>query len=170
MKQHPLVRNRFLISTHNHYWVTCLQTNTYPQKRLENNNEQCFLHSPCRDVITKTSSEVKSVARELWGCPQRDNLVSAVESQWATSKHRSCYQETTGKDTADWKDLTCAAVIRKAWRSVMALKLSVVTIHMLKGVNKSSVQSKTPSTVTHTCDNIVTCSSVTWLIIRRMIV
>jgi hypothetical protein len=43
----------------------------FPLKLLEYENEQCFIRSPSRDVITETGLEVKSVEREL---PLRENL------------------------------------------------------------------------------------------------
>jgi hypothetical protein len=52
-----------------------LQTNMFLQKRLEYNNEQCFLRDPSRDVITKTNLEVN----QLWGSLWTEDLVGAVE-------------------------------------------------------------------------------------------
>jgi hypothetical protein len=34
---------------------------------------------------------------------------------------RSRYQVTTSEDTVGWKDLTCAVVICKMWKSALAL-------------------------------------------------
>jgi hypothetical protein len=45
---------------HSHYWVTPSQTNMFPWKRLEYNNEQCFLCGMCHIVITETSLDPRS--------------------------------------------------------------------------------------------------------------
>jgi hypothetical protein len=55
---------------------------------------------------------------ELWGI--RWTVLKWAWS-WRTSIAKIHYQGRTGKDTVDWKDLECAVVIRKVWRSVMAL-------------------------------------------------
>jgi hypothetical protein len=55
-KQHLLLGNRFLITKYTQPLLGGdLETNTLPGKRLEYNNEQCFLHGPCRDVTIETS-------------------------------------------------------------------------------------------------------------------
>jgi hypothetical protein len=47
-----------------HHWVTPLQTNIFPRKRLNHNNEMwCFLCSPCRGVISRASWEVQLVSQ-----------------------------------------------------------------------------------------------------------
>jgi hypothetical protein len=51
------------------------------------------------------------------------------------------------------KDLACALMIRKVWKLAMGLKLIVIT-SCVQVVNKSNIQSKTPSIVTPPRDNI----------------
>jgi hypothetical protein len=58
-----------------------LKTNTFPRKRLEYNNERCFLRSPCRDVINKGQvSKLVSCGRVVRESVKR-RLVGAVSNE-----------------------------------------------------------------------------------------
>lgn len=51
------------------------------------------------------------------------------------------------------KDLACVVMVYKVWKSAMALYLSVVRSCVLKwSINKSNIQLKTSSRVTHACE------------------
>jgi hypothetical protein len=52
------------------------------------------------------------------------------------------------------KDLTCAGVIGKVWKSTLTIIKCNYAL-CVKVVNKSNIQSKPPSRVTHTRDNII---------------
>jgi hypothetical protein len=66
------------------------QTNTFPRKRLEYNNERCFISGPCRDIIIETYLEVrqswKGVCEGLVGAVQNGSWISIVKIH---------YRETT---------------------------------------------------------------------------
>jgi hypothetical protein len=125
---------------------------------LGNNRKQTLLHSnestrnsegtvangvfyggPCRGVISRMKFRWKGAAIQRGlehGC-RGTAVVGAVTRQLLVKAQRA------------GKDLICAVVNCKVWELAMALYLSVVT-RCVKLVNKFSIQSETPLTVTHT--------------------
>jgi hypothetical protein len=48
-------------------------------------------------------------------------------------------RERLGEDTAAWKGLVCAVVIRKVWKSAMALELIVVTCQIITLTQRENI-------------------------------
>jgi hypothetical protein len=98
-------------------WVTASQTNIFPRKQLNYNEERCFLCGPYRVVISGTILELQSVSEEnsrrlVWDGRQSGSYrVGAASQLWGIRQPvrmlaedivRICYQETTSEDVENF--------------------------------------------------------------------
>jgi hypothetical protein len=103
------------------YWVTPSQTNMFPWKLLEYNNERCFLRGPSRDDImrsirTRIRETVvrKAVKRKLSCCSWKPAASEVSAEAEKSPLLRGRYQGTTREVTADWEGFACSVVIYKS--------------------------------------------------------
>jgi hypothetical protein len=95
-------RNKQLYNSR--YWATVSQTSMPERQKWETaTEEQCFLCGPCRNVISRTTSEsqlrVDSWSNEL---VVRQSSASKNVSKEAEDIVGIRHQATTGKDIANW--------------------------------------------------------------------